>query len=48
MKELKDRKWICVDCSTKYDRDINATINIKNFGIRNKPIVSQREALACA
>jgi len=29
---LKDRMWIC-DCGAKHDRDINAAINIKNFGL---------------
>ncbi len=32
---LKDREWTCVKCNTKYDRDINAAVNIKNFALRN-------------
>lgn len=38
-KELSlfDREWICKKCNTKHDRDTNAAINIKNFGLRTKP-----------
>lgn len=31
--KLKDRVWICPDCLKEHDRDINASINIKNFGL---------------
>jgi len=30
---LKDREWICEKCNVKHDRDINAAINIKDFGL---------------
>ena len=49
-KELKldDREWTCLKCGEVHDRDVNAGKNIKNFGLRNKPSISKREAIACA
>lgn len=32
---IKDREWICSNCSTVLDRDINAAINIKSFALKN-------------
>lgn len=38
--KLSDRCWKCNKCDTNHDRDINAAINIKNFGLGNMPNVS--------
>ncbi|MBD3790246.1 MAG: IS200/IS605 family element transposase accessory protein TnpB [Campylobacterales bacterium] len=32
-KELNIRKWECPQCHMKLDRDINASINIRNYGL---------------
>lgn len=32
-KELNIRKWECHECHVKHDRDINASINIRNYGL---------------
>lgn len=39
-KELKlqHREWTCKTCNSTHDRDSNAATNIKNFGLRNKPL----------
>ena len=34
---LTDRSWIC-DCGIAHNRDKNAAINIRNFGIRTAGI----------
>lgn len=42
MKELKERTFKCESCSFEVDRDINASINIRNEGLRimeNSPAV---------
>lgn len=35
--KLSDRTYSCVKCNFELDRDINAAINIKNFGMRKHP-----------
>jgi putative transposase len=39
-KELKlqHREWTCNKCEYTHSRDKNAAINIKNFGLRGKPV----------
>ena len=39
---LKDREWTCSSCNTLLDRDVNASINIKNFALKNHLSVGRR------
>lgn len=36
---LKDRKWICQQCKTIHDRDVNAAINIQKFAVHPQNLV---------
>ena len=42
---LKDRQWTCHSCSTIHDRDVNAAINIRDFGCRSAPLSANVEGL---
>lgn len=46
--KLSDRTYNCDKCGHSEDRDINAAINIKNFGFRAEPISRQRKSLGYA
>jgi len=46
--KLSDREWTCKKCDSTHDRDTNAALNIRNFGLRNHPSVTQSEWLHCA
>lgn len=42
-KELKlaERSWVCQKCESVHDRDMNAALNIKKYGLRNKPEIAK-------
>ena len=46
--KLSDRIWTCQNCQRTVERDFNAALNIKDFGLGHRPSVANVKHLACA